>query len=260
MGTWLKGKYYLGLLLAGVVAAVLVSAEQRQDWRTAQTSLLTILLLLALMVWDWWKANHKAQPLTGEPDVYFRATNKVLVWVAVGFAALVLNANRGEHWRYGTVAKAMGYGLMVAGAFFIVGVLLGFLFGLRPTGASTNKTLNSPAPPHTNLEEIADWLTKLILGAGLVELTHMGPPIRHFVDFMARGVSPVYLLPAGRNSPSEQYVDPGGPSIALAIMSFFSASGLLYGYLWTRYHQALKDAEPSGAPRSAEEVIRDRAA
>ncbi len=34
-------------------------------------------------------------------------------------------------------------------------------------------------------------------------------------------------------------------------MSFFSASGLLYGYLWTRYQHALKEAAPPSAPNPA---------
>jgi hypothetical protein len=45
-------------------------------------------------------------------------------------------------------------------------------------------------------------------------------------------------------------------------MSFFSASGLLYGYLWTRYQQALKDADTKAAPSRPipEDDVRDRAA
>jgi hypothetical protein len=237
MDILLKGKYLLGLLLAAGVATLLVTAEERQDWLTAQASLVAILLLLALMVWDWWKSNHQSPQLSGEADVYHRATNKVLVCAAMGFAALVLNANRWDRWRYGGVARAIGYGALLAGAFFIGGALLGYLFGLRPTSAAQNQSPNSPAPPHTNLEEIADWLTKLILGAGLVELTHLRGPIGEFTAFIATGVNPPFF------SRGERYEDPGSPAIALAIMSFFSASGLLYGYLWTRYQQALKDAD-----------------
>jgi hypothetical protein len=48
---WPKGKYYLGLLLVGSVAVLLVWAEERQDWSTAQASLVIILSLLALMAW-----------------------------------------------------------------------------------------------------------------------------------------------------------------------------------------------------------------
>jgi hypothetical protein len=237
METLLKGKYLLGLLLAAGVAALLVNAEKRQDWLTAQTCLVVTLLLLTLMVLDWWKANHQSLQLSGEADVYHRATNNVLLCATIGFGALLLNANRWDRWRYGGVARAMGYGALLAGAFFIGGALLGYLFGLRPTSAAQNQPSSSPSPPHTNLEEIADWLTKLILGAGLVELTHLREPIRDFTVFIATGVNPPLF------SRGERYEDPGSPAIAFAIISFFSASGLLYGYLWTRYQQALKDAD-----------------
>jgi hypothetical protein len=263
MSFLLKGKYYLGLLLAVVFAVVLVWAEQRQYWPIAQASLVIILLLLVLMVWDWWKANRPAPPLSVEANVYYRATNTVLMCVAIGFTALILNANRWDHWKYGVVAKAIGYGTLVAGAFFIAGVLLGYLFGLPPTGAperqspsrsssqSSSQSPSTPSQPLTNLEEIADWLMKLILGAGLVELTRMQGPIKQIAAFVASGVDPF----------PRRSVDPGSPAIALAIMGFFSVSGLLYGYLWTRYQHALKEFPyTSGGANSAEEPVRDRAA
>jgi hypothetical protein len=240
-GISLESRHYLWLLpSAGVVAVVLVWAEEHQHWLTAQASLLTILLLIVVMVWGLWEANHKCPQLAGEADTYSRAIHKLLLCVAIGFTALVLNANRWDHWKYGGVARAIGYGTLVAGAFFIGGVLLGYLFGLRPTGASQNQSSIPPPLPPTNLEEIADWLTKLILGAGLVELTRLQGPIGQFAAFMARGVSP----------PTTQE-DPGSPAIALAIMSFFSASGLLYGYLWTRYQQALKAAPDTSGTASS---------
>jgi hypothetical protein len=254
----IKSKYYVGILLAGLAAVVLVRAEESQNWAVAQACLVGILLLFALMVWDRWKGTRPAPPSSVEANVYYRAINKVLVCVGGGFAAVVLNANRWDRWKYGGVARAIGYGALVAGAFFIGGVLLGYLFGLRPSSNSPSQSSKSPVPPHTNLEEIADWLTKLILGAGLVELTRLRVPIKAFADFMATGVNPPFVLQGQRIE------DPGSPAIALSMMSFFSASGLLYGYLWTRYQQALEP--PNAAPgtpiaaNSAEETIRDRAA
>jgi len=236
---WVKGKYYLGLLLAAGITVLLVRAEDQQDWATAQASLVIILTLLALMAWIWWKENRLVCALPAEAATYDRATNKVLLSAAIGFAALILNANRKDHWAHGGVARAIGYGALVAGAFFIGGVLLGYLFGLRPAGSSLNQTPDSLTPPHTNLEEIADWLTKLFLGAGLVELTSLKGPVKQLAVFMAHGVD------------APRHTDPGSPAIAFAIMSFFSASGLLYGYLWTRYQHALKEAAPPSNPASA---------
>jgi hypothetical protein len=242
----LARKYYLWLLLAAagavavVLAVLLVLAEGDNDWETAQACLVTILLLLAIMACGWWRANHKIPKLSGEAGVYHRAISKLLVCVAIGYTGIILNANRLDRWQFGIVAKAIGYSTLVAGAFFVCGVLLGLLFGFRPTSGSRSsgdQSSSARSHPFTNLEEIADWLTKLILGAGLVELTKMPGPIHQFAVFMAKGVDPL---------PPDQKADPGSPSVALAIMGFFFASGILYGYIWTRYEHEVAE-EASGA-------------
>jgi len=141
--------------------------------------------------------------------------------------AMLSAATRQEYWQAHNVARAIGYGILIAGSAFISGVLAGYLFGLRPTDNSKNSA-NQPSspPPQTNLIEIADWLTKIILGAGLVQLTRMPTPIWNFAGKMAKGVV-------------EGTSEPANPAMALAIMGFFSTCGLLYGYLWTRYEDAV---------------------
>lgn len=232
------------LLSAAVaVAVVLIWAEEHHRWFAAQACLITILLLSAMMVWSWWSGNRKPPPLSVEAAAYNRAIHKLLFCVAIGLAAVILNATRWDHWQDGLVARALGYGTLVAGAFFVSGVLIGYLFGLRPAGISHGQVAqsNERVSPHTNLEEIADWLTKLILGAGLVELTNLRAPISQFATFVASGVDPF---------PRQQSGPQSSPAIALAIMCFFSGSGLLYGYLWTRYELAAV-SDTSGIDSSA---------
>jgi hypothetical protein len=84
------------------------------------------------------------------------------------------------------VARAMGGVLLLCLAAGLVGALLGFLFGIpRPlSGTDTPPiTTGGTAPPattnipqvakawglSTNLTQISDWLTKIIVGVGLVE-------------------------------------------------------------------------------------------
>jgi hypothetical protein len=76
---WRKGKYQLGLVVAGGVAVLLVWAEKHKDWPWAQASLITILTVLALMAWVWWNENHPTCQLPVEATTYDRATNKVLL-------------------------------------------------------------------------------------------------------------------------------------------------------------------------------------
>jgi hypothetical protein len=225
------------------LAIVLVWAEEHKFWLAAQATVVGILLLLAFSGWVWWEKRNKHPQFSITARVYYRAIHRVLLCVAIGIAALVLNAIRIERWQNGLVAQAVGYGILFAGAAFISGVLLGYLFGLSPSGQTKNangKTSSTLA--QSNLEEIADWLTKLILGAGLVSLTKLHDPILQFATFMAGGVDPMPAVPGSAS------VVQGNPAIALAIMGFFSTNGLLYGYLWTRYEQAVtsdKDADVS---------------
>jgi hypothetical protein len=62
--------------------------------------------------------------------------------------------------------------------------------------------------------------------------TNMRKPLKELVHFIARGVE---VKPGDRE---------GNPAIALAIIGFFFASGVLYGYLWTRYELSLALDEP----------------
>jgi hypothetical protein len=252
----LKGKYYLWLLLpagvVGVLAYKLVRAEEVFKYSEAQAYLLSILLLFALMAWGWWKTNPRPDPQSSvEAVAYNRAIRRLLRLVAIGYAGLLLTATRWDFWRYRVVAKAIGLGTLVAGAFFVSGILLGLLFGFRPTGTQSSGNQSPggrPHPPHTNLEEIADWLTKIILGATLVELTNLLAQIKRLARFMARAIDPPPPLPPVPPLPPGEEL--AKPAIALAIMGFFFASGVLYGYLWSRYEVALA-TDTSDADASA---------
>jgi hypothetical protein len=78
--------------------------------------------------------------------------------------------------------------------------------------------------PSTNLAEISDWLTKLLLGAGLVELTRLGRPLGVLVDTVAHGLEDI--PPAAT---------PSGPSVvaAAAILTAYVVLGFLGGYVVT---------------------------
>src|SRR5438552_4060746 len=71
--------------------------------------------------------------------------------------------------------------LMLAGACLLGGGLLGFLFGLPRTvqdvGQRNSTTSGLPSEPqnvsyhaNTNLEQISDWLTKILVGVGLTQI------------------------------------------------------------------------------------------
>jgi hypothetical protein len=227
---------------AAILATFCVRAERRGDWYVAQGTLGVTLVLLFLMGWavlGWWQQHYQAAAkpsLSPEFKTYAKVLHLLLRFVGVGIFAVMVNANSYEHWKYGIVARALSVGILLAGAAFIIGALVGFLFGFPPSptlsqSSSKNESIEKmPSGPkdatafydNTNLREISDWLTKVIVGASLVSLSKLPPLLSQLGTFIATGVNP--------HDPS--------PPVALALLGYFSSCGILYGYLWTKYEVA----------------------
>lgn len=130
-------------------------------------------------------------------------------------------ATPGSHWTY------LGVGMATALAAFLIGCLVGFLFGIPKVVSSGQARLSSGSDaytPSSNLAEVSDWLTKLLLGAGLVQLTRLGAPIGHLVDTVAAGLTASTVT----SGPS-----PSAKVIAGAILIGYVAIGMLDSYVVT---------------------------
>jgi hypothetical protein len=127
----------------------------------------------------------------------------------------------------------LGVSLMVAVASLVVGILFGFLFSIprelpvaapaaeEPAAEQTAATRVAQAiryAPNTNLGQISDWLTKILVGVGLVEFGQL----RHSVGDLVRFLGP--SLGGGQT----------GRAFALALFFYYLISGFLAGYLFTR--------------------------
>jgi transcription initiation factor TFIIIB Brf1 subunit/transcription initiation factor TFIIB len=75
------------------------------------------------------------------------------------------------------------------------------------------------------MEQISDWLTKLLVGAGLVELKQLPAAI----DSAAQ-----YIAPAMASSTLT--VGPALVSVAAAVLIYFSVEGFIGGYIFTRVY------------------------
>jgi tetratricopeptide (TPR) repeat protein len=132
----------------------------------------------------------------------------ILLWLGVIGLALYASglASPLPFWQhFGHVA---GTGLLLALGFFAVGMLLGFLFGLprsprksdtqgdsNPKGGNSDESTHAPAGKkedertgygdNTNLEEVSDWLTKIIVGLGLIDLKDAPQQLKRLSDFFA---------------------------------------------------------------------------
>ena len=149
---------------------------------------------------------------------------------------------------------AFGAAVMVSGASFLVGALLGFLFGI-PRALSSDAR-GEPAEQgrlatNTNLEQVSDWLTKIIVGATLVQL---GSLTRRLGE-LAKYVSTIFGAPSAQNQ-----VMAGAIIIYAAAFGFFatyiSARSILTFIFYISPSDWLpgrQDAEPKRGADNGEE-------
>jgi hypothetical protein len=135
--------------------------------------------------------------------------------ISAGFAVLL--------W-LGMPAPGYLWALACLGA----GSLLGIVFGIPRSASQPPEGGQVGAPDlqaNTNMEQISDWLTKLLVGAGLVELKNLPQAI----DLAAQ-----YIAPAieSKSPISPQALN----SIAAAILIYFSVEGFIGGYIFTRVY------------------------
>ena len=111
-----------------------------------------------------------------------------------------------------------------------VGSMIGFLFGL-PRSARTDSTV-APAPvaqgssaspqagyrPNSNLEDISDWLTKILVGLGLTQIGSIPSIFKSLMDLMA------VVLGTGSDA----------SAIAGSVIVGYLVLGFLATYLWAR--------------------------
>ena len=118
--------------------------------------------------------------------------------------------------------------LMVAGCAWSVGGLVGFLFGIPRTLSLPSGDVDDGVAGrdqlqyrvNTNLEQISDWLTKILVGVGLAELHQLPAALRGASDYFAAAIG-------GRAA-----ADLSGFLVALLV--YFAIVGLMTGYLGTR--------------------------
>jgi len=149
----------------------------------------------------------------------------------------------------------LSVGVLLGGAALLVGGILGFLFGIprtlqqddggAPDGTNANINNNSRRIDYranTNLEQISDWLTKILVGVGLTQIAEI-----------KQGLNALTLAAAqGFGEQPHAHVFTG------ALLAYFTVLGFLFGYLWTRLFMAgaLRMADQAAIGELVQEVQR----
>jgi hypothetical protein len=144
-----------------------------------------------------------------------------LAIVVIGIGATAIGAAISHHyWSF------FGLLLIISLASMLSGALLGFLFGVprlnrnydpREDYGRTTKYL-----PNTNLEDVSDWLTKIIIGITLTQLAKIPDYLQGIADYVT-----------ANSSCAGQDCHLAGPVIVSLLVYFFIA-GFLSGYYYTR--------------------------
>jgi hypothetical protein len=123
--------------------------------------------------------------------------------------------------------SAYGIGFLIATASALVGALLGFLFaiprstrkkeslsGVRDTNSGENHQNYSP---NTNLEDVSDWLTKILVGVGLVQIGSASGSARRLIHAASEGLGDTATARV----------------VCACLLITFLIFGFIQTYLWT---------------------------
>lgn len=149
------------------------------------------------------------------------ALRRLCTWLLVGLALGMACAAFQWHSRC-TMA------LLWALAVFATAFLIGFLFGIPRVLQNTDDSSGVPNGArlrvNTNLEQVSDWLVKILVGLGLTELKGLGGHIYRMAGYVAPS-----LYKEQTKSLSAAQVNAAG-----ALVVYFAVLGFLTGYLITR--------------------------
>lgn len=151
-----------------------------------------------------------------------------------------------------SILDTLGTSLAVGGSSLLGGALLGFLFGVPRAARTANNNITQgrdPSDPtanfsrnkeqdkklytdNTNIEEISDWLTKILVGIGLVQLRTLPTYLGKLEKLLGSAI--------------------GNGVFGVAIVIHFSVCGFFLGYLSSRLFL------PGAFSRSVENLIEEK--
>jgi tetratricopeptide (TPR) repeat protein len=138
----------------------------------------------------------------------------LFAWLAGGFVIILAYAL--SFWTASPTREGftqfltmLCYGGLLSLGFGSLGGLVGFLFGIpRQVRQSDKPAVNTtsgqeveriakdePRSDSTNLEQVSDWLTKIILGAGLTQLTKLPAQLKSLGEYFKPGFHDSSLIP-----------------------------------------------------------------
>jgi hypothetical protein len=164
---------------------------------------------------SWWPYPPVSEELGRAQQVFVICS--FLVWlvpcVAITVYAIVPSSDGLKTWCVSLVAMS---------AAFLGGTLLGFLFALPRSEKAAEIEHNSKSymlvRPNTNLEDVSDWLTKIVVGLTLVQLNKIPGLATNLFSWVGSGL--------GQGESASVF--------AGSLIVYSSAAGLMQAWIATR--------------------------
>lgn len=146
-----------------------------------------------------------------------------LFLILTGFIACAVSAATAQsYWTFFGLLSVISLATLLPGA------LLGVLFGIPRLNSNYNPRDNYSSTtkytPNTNLEEISDWLTKIIIGVTLTQLGKIHVYLQQVADYIVSN-SNCYYIPCDAARP-----------IIIALICYFLIAGFIIAYFYTRLY------------------------
>ena len=136
-------------------------------------------------------------------------------WEITAFSAFLIEAGG-----VGLYASAFDGGFTTFGILFLLGLaaagaggVIGFIFGVPRVRADAHP--GTAFLHNSNLEQISDWLTKIIIGATLVQIKEIADGLGNVSRFIG-----------------DEIATTGSGTVAAAVIVFSFFAGFMWAYLW----------------------------
>jgi hypothetical protein len=136
----------------------------------------------------------------------------LLLVVALATVSLLLYGYLVNSWPFALIELLIGAAALTAGGFF------GFLFGMPRTADGPG---DAPYKPSTNLEQVSDWLTKILIGAGIAQLAGLRESLASLGTLVSKATTPPVQ---------------GGAIVSQLVVLVFLVVGFVASFLWTRLY------------------------
>ncbi|RVU38806.1 hypothetical protein EOI86_05935 [Hwanghaeella grinnelliae] len=202
-----------------------------------------------MWVFDWLN-KHATDATESEKDlasaVRFAVTGSILGLGGVLMLAVAASLAEDRAIAFALFAVLLG----ISGAAAVIGGLLGFLFGIpRTLQGDSGGNGGAGDRVNTNLEQISDWLTKIIVGVGLVQVQEISNQVWEAASYIETNAFPMLTWAAIG---------------VLCVAVYFAVFSFVAGYILTRMRLSLAfiraDKQVSDVASADQMVVRQASA